>query len=66
MLYKHFAQENHNFSAHAKVTILEKNKKENLLTRELYWIHVLQTTFPRGLNSERIWTPTGWTTSQKR
>ena len=67
-LYKHFTQEDHNFTKHTKLSILEKTTKENLLTRENYWIDTLETTTPKGLNSDRRWTADGaWTwSSQKR
>ena len=66
IFYKHFAPEDHDFTKHTKISILEKTTTEKLPKREIYWIHVLQTSYPRGLNSERRLTPKGWTTSQKR
>ena len=52
-IYKHFhTRPNHNFHRDIKVTILEKTTREQLITREKFWINALDTAYPNGLNSK--------------
>ena len=54
-LYEHFNQEDHCFDD-VIIRIIDKvddsveNKKELLLEKELYWINILNSAFPLGLN----------------
>ena len=61
LAYKHFQEEGHNFSKHAKFIITDKlinlhrSKKalrEMLVIRENFWIQKLKTLVPFGLNQE--------------
>lgn len=50
-LYVHTRRSSHSF-ADMKVTILEETSANNLLARELYWMTILGTVIPDGLNSK--------------
>ena len=49
-LYKHFRKRGHTLD-NACVSILEVTEPEQLLQREAHWIAVMDTKFPKGLNS---------------
>ena len=52
-LYRHFLQRvDHNFERDIRVTILQATTRKNLLETEQLWINALDTTYPRGLNSQ--------------
>ena len=50
-IYKHFAGKDHNFERDISVSVLEKATPDRLLERESHWINLLDTVYPKGLNS---------------
>ncbi len=52
-LYKHFLQKtDHNFERDSRITILQATTRNRLLEKENSWIKSMDTTYPKGLNSQ--------------
>ena len=50
-IFKHFSRPDHNgFLKDASITFIDKSDPSNPLERENYWMEILQTMAPNGLN----------------